>query len=145
DHIASVSVGRLDISQTLIEQWDGTSWTIVSSPNTGSRSNPLDNNLLEGVTCASASAFRAVGYYNTDTAASASLTLVEHWDGTSWAIVSSPNTSAAHNTFSGWNQLSGVTCVSASDCWAVGYAGDKLGTLNTLTEHYALPSVQLNA
>jgi hypothetical protein len=97
------------ISQTLIERWDGTSWTIVNSPNT----NTLSNVLL-GVTCGSASDCWAVGNY--PVTGSVLQTLIERWDGTSWAIVSSPNTSTTD-----YNSLSGVTCVSASECWAVGY------------------------
>ena len=98
-----------DAGQTLIERWDGTSWAIVTSPNT----SPTQANFLRGVTCVSASECWAVGSARTG---STYQTLIEHWDGTSWAIVSSPNTSATQ-----WNQLNGVACVSASECWAVGY------------------------
>jgi hypothetical protein len=97
------------INQTLIERWDGTSWSIVSSPNTSA----TQNNLLDGVTCASASACWAAGYYFGNTGVQ---TLIEQWDGTSWSIVTSPNTSSTQN-----NALFGVTCAPLSDCWAVGY------------------------
>jgi len=56
----------------------------------------------------SASECWAVGYYYNDNVISQ--TLIERWDGTSWAIVSSPNTSTTD-----YNSLSGVTCVSASE------------------------------
>ena len=104
------------IPRTLIEHWDGTSWAIVSSPNTGT----TDRNFLTGVTCASASECWAVGYYYNGNIQ----TLIERWDGTSWAIVSSPN--PAPNSY-----LNDVTCVSASDCWAVGpyYNGSAYQTL----------------
>jgi hypothetical protein len=95
-------------AQTLIERWDGTSWSIVSSPNTSA----TQSNFLLGVTCASASECWAVGYYYNDNVISQ--TLIERWNGTSWEIVSSPNTSTKD-----YNALSGVTCVSASECWAV--------------------------
>jgi hypothetical protein len=97
------------IAQTLIERWDGTSWAIVSSPNTST----MQTNLLFGVTCVSASECWAVGYYFNDNFIPQ--TLIERWDGTSWAIVTSPNTDPTQNNF-----LVGVTCVSASECWAVG-------------------------
>ena len=104
------------IPRTLIEHWDGTSWAIVSSPNTGT----TDRNFLTGVTCASASECWAVGYYYNGNIQ----TLIVRWDGTSWAIVSSPN--PAPNSY-----LNDVTCVSASDCWAVGpyYNGSAYQTL----------------
>src|SRR5206468_1282429 len=112
--------------RTLIEHWDGTAWAIVSSPNAS-----LPNNVLSSVTCVSASDCWAVGYYITATADYQ--TLIERWDGTSWAIVNSPN--AAQN-----NRLNAVICVSASDCWAVGYSEIVgAGTLNidqTLIERW---------
>src|SRR5207249_3824675 len=101
-------IGTSTVYRTLIERWDGSSWTIVSSPNVTGNTYIY----LNAVTCASASQCWAVGDY---AAGSAGQTLIERWDGSSWTIVSSPpNTSSdAYNLF-------GVTCESASDCWAVG-------------------------
>src|SRR5882757_9162764 len=98
-------------AQTLIERWDGTSWSIVSSPNTSA----THYNSLSGVTCVSASECWAVGYYFTGDNF-VDQTLIERWDGTSWSIVSSPNTSTTEA-----NVLLGLTCVSPSECWGVGY------------------------
>src|SRR6267378_824054 len=129
-----VGVGTLNIDQTLIERWDGTSWAIVNSANTSA----LDN-YLDGVTCDSASDCWAVGYYFTGNAVQNGVyqNLIERWDGTSWAIVNSPNTSTTE-----YNHLFGVTCASASECWAVGYYYNGSVSL-TLTEHYTIPVVQL--
>jgi len=110
--------------QTLIERWDGTSWTLVPSPN-----NATQVNVLYGVTCASASECWAVGYYvNTS---STQQTLIERWDGAAWNIVSSPNTSPAQS-----NLLQSVTCASTSDCWAVGYYFNTSSTQQTLIERW---------
>src|SRR4029077_3734066 len=84
-------------------------WGIVPSSNA---LEPKD--ALSSVTCVSASACWAVGYSSNG---SVEQTLIERWDGSSWAIVPSPDTSATKTNF-----LSGVTCVSTSDCWAVGGA-----------------------
>src|SRR5205807_6917057 len=92
--------------QTLIERWDGTSWAVVSSPNTTS----TQRNFIQAVTCASPSECWAVGYYYSG---SAWQTLIDRWDGTAWTIVTSPNTQS--------NFLLGVTCGSASECWAIGF------------------------
>ena len=97
--------------QTLIEHWDGTSWTIVTSPNTGA----TQGNLLFGVTCLSASDCWAVGFYKVSGAGADQTPLIQQWDGISWTIVASPNTSSAQSP------LLTVTCASASECWAVGY------------------------
>jgi len=113
-------------AQTLIERWDGTSWTIVSSPNTSA----TQSNFLLGVTCASASEW-AVGYYIVDAVSNLNQTLIERWNGTSWEIVNSPNTSTTQS-----NLLYSVTCGSASDCWAVGYYYNASSVAQTLALRY---------
>lgn len=114
-----------NVAQTLIEHWNGTSWSIVASPNTG----PTNANLLFGVTCSLANDCWSVGRH---VAGGVSQTLVEHWDGGSWQIVASPNTSPLQ-----LNRLRDVRCESGSRCWAVGYyylSGN--GALQTLIEKW---------
>jgi hypothetical protein len=102
--------------QTLIESWNGSTWSMVSSPDANT-----NNNSLTGVTCLSATSCTAVGY------SQPAQTLVESWNGTAWSLVSSPNEGT------GGNVLSGVSCVSASSCAAVGYSG---GGSRTLVESW---------
>jgi hypothetical protein len=115
--------GGTTIPQTLIEHWDGASWTVVNSPN----SSPAENNALNSVTCASAANCWAVG--NSSSQVNGNLSLIEHYDGVSWSIVSSLNPSPANN-----NVPLGVTCVSAADCWLAGYYEN--GVVQSLVEHY---------
>jgi hypothetical protein len=110
--------------QTLIEKWNGLSWSIVSSPNAGT----LQDNYLYGVTCSSTSECWAVGNVSSS---SGSQTLIEKWDGTSWSIVSSPNPDTAQN-----DTLSAVNCAPAGGCWAVGYYYSDNGTAQTLIEKW---------
>src|SRR4029079_2541137 len=56
----------------------------------------------------------AVGYYISGGVAR---TLTEHWDGKTWAVVSSPN-STNDDSF-----LEGVAAISANNVWAVGGYG----------------------
>ena len=71
-------------TDTLVEQWNGSAWTIVSSPNpTGSVTS-----VLSGVACVSASFCTAVG---DATQGTSTVTLAEAWNGTAWSIVSTPN------------------------------------------------------
>jgi hypothetical protein len=86
--------------------WDGTVWSIVPSPNAGT-----SDNVLNSVSCVSASDCVAVGY--TDTVAYETLVMV--WDGIDWSIVPSPNAGTSDDA------LNSVSCVSAADCVAVGY------------------------
>ena len=108
--------------QTLIEHWNGTSWKMVKSPNVGT-----ENSVLQGVAASSANDVWAVGYYLDSS--NIPHTLTEHWNGTSWSIVTSPN-----NT-TGINVLQGVAAVSTSDVWAVGYAYPA-GISQTLIEQW---------
>ena len=101
--------------QTLVETWDGASWTVAASPNPGSVVNQLN-----GVSCASAASCVAVGEYNTGN--STFNTLVETWDGTTWTVTASPNPSS-------YNRLNGVSCVTAASCVAVGDITDGHNTL----------------
>ena len=113
------SLGR---AQTLVEEWDGSAWSLVSSPNSGNYDD------LRGVTCASHGDCWAVGNYSGVTN---DQTLIEHWNGVLWAIVSSPNTSTMQN-----NYLLAVACASASDCSAVGYYANGSFLTQTLIEQW---------
>ncbi|HLH62517.1 MAG TPA: hypothetical protein VKV20_12605 [Ktedonobacteraceae bacterium] len=97
-------------NSTLIEQWNGTNWQVVPSPN--SPASELD--VLDGVAAAAANDIWAVGYENTGGLDS---TLIEHWDGTSWSIIASPNVAGTSN------RLNAVSVISSTDVWAVGYSG----------------------
>ena len=110
------------IAQTLIEHWDGTSWSVVSSPNASTQTNEL-----AGVTAVSASDIWAVGEFVTS--GGLIQTLIEHWDGTSWSIVSSPNASTQDN-------LLAVAAVSTTDVWAVGEFVAASGVEQALIEQW---------
>jgi hypothetical protein len=106
------------------ERWNGASWAIQAIPNPAGSTGSY----LYGVSCASASACTAVGYYSSD---SASLnTLAERWNGTSWAVQTTPKLTAL-------GQLYGVSCTSASACTAVGqYFQTSSGDYLTLAERW---------
>jgi hypothetical protein len=110
--------------QTLTESWNGTSWSIVPSPDDGTG----DNHLL-GVSCAATTSCQAVGFSDID---SVDRTLIESWDGTSWSIIPSPDNGTSYNI------LDGVSCRGVSRlCQAVGYYYDtSLGADQTLTESW---------
>lgn len=119
------AVGFSDsFSQTLIEQWNGSSWHMVPSPNVNT------TNALYGVVALSAQDIWAVGFSGDINGNSQ--TLIEHWNGTAWSIIPSPN-----HANSGNDILTSVSAVSATDIWAVGYYGTASFTAQgTLTEHW---------
>ncbi|MDQ1508442.1 MAG: hypothetical protein QOG50_286, partial [Actinomycetota bacterium] len=108
---------------TLVESWDGTSWSLTPSPNRGAIGNELT-----GVSCASATSCVAVGYY-TD-GVGVVRTLVETWQGTSWTLTTSPSPGLSSA------QLNGVSCATATSCVAVGSSVVFDGTSRTLVEKW---------
>ncbi len=105
------------LTYTLIEQWNGSNWSVVTSPNVDASS------ALKAITALSANDIWAVGGNSTTT-------LVEHWDGIGWGIVPSPNVGTAYN------MLTGVEAASANDVWAVGYDNSNTYPWSTLIEHW---------
>lgn len=113
------AVGTLSLGGTLIEHFDGTAWSVVPSPNTGN-----GQIVLFGVTAIAPNDAWAVGFFvealNGDRPQK---TLTEHWDGTSWTVVPSPNVGGP-DTQTISNQLRGVIAESANDVWAFGDTDD---------------------
>jgi hypothetical protein len=110
-------------SVTLAEEWNGTAWTIVTTPNPAVAANSDD--LLYSVSCDGPSFCDAVGGAYSGSASNA--TLIETWNGSTWAIVSSPDTSSTEA-----NYLKGVDCISQTSCSAVGYADTSTPGENSL-------------
>jgi hypothetical protein len=107
----------------LAERWNGTSWSIQTTPNpTGS------NSYLTAVSCPSGAVCIAVGGSFNPTAAP---TLAERWNGTTWSVQATPNPSGAQSS-----QLRAVSCTSATACTAVGDYTDSTGTQRTLAERW---------
>jgi hypothetical protein len=95
-------------SKTLIEHWNGKQWSVVQSPSVG----PFDNELWSVAGVASNDVW-AVGLYWAPPG-NVIDTLTEHWDGSTWSVVPSPNPPG------GDNDLHGVAAVANNDVWAVG-------------------------
>ena len=117
------SGGNGNPTGTLIEHWDGNSWSIVSSPTpTGPG---VVGAILQSVSCTSPSNCTAVGYETDDNGRNLN-DLVERWNGSAWSLVATPDTGQTYD------QLTGVQCLSANDCWAVGNAGPAQQNANFL-------------
>lgn len=123
---------------TLIEHWNGNSWTIVPSPNPGY------SRQLYGVTALSARNVWAVGYYQRAVKGILHFrTLVLHWNGRAWTRVESPQIGRISQHAN--SQLAGVAAVSPRSVWAVGtYTASRgghdrpslPGSTRTLTLHW---------
>ena len=107
---------------SLVEMWDGTTWSAVGSPGAGTFTE------LSAVSCISTSSCTAAGRYSNF---GPWKTQILSWDGTTWSVVPSPNGSPTGN-----NQLSGISCVSNNSCTAVGDYQDPSSVSHTLAETF---------
>jgi hypothetical protein len=79
------------------------------------------------VSCTSSTSCTAVG--NFTNSVGTDVTLAEVWNGTSWAMASTPNSIGAQGSY-----LFGLSCISASACTAVGDYSNSAGGDVTLAE-----------
>jgi len=113
---------------TLTEHWDGNGWSVVSSPNPPNSQYPV-HNFLAGATALSSKNVWVVGWV-TDPGNTSLQTLTEHWNGTSWSIVSSPNVGTTNM------RLYSVAAMAANNIWAVGFYYDNTGHPQSLIEQW---------
>ena len=105
---------------TLIEHWNGTSWSVVPSPDPGSAGNQL-----YGVAAAGPDNIWAVGQRNDP---ASDLPLVEHWDGHSWEVVNVPSAGLTGGILQ-------AVAVHRGDVSAVGQSDDAIHQARPLVEH----------
>jgi hypothetical protein len=101
-------------NKTLIEHWDGRRWKVMPNP-------AAPRGLLRDIAAVSARDIWVVGDYGpSDAYFSRQLrTLVQHWDGTNWRIVSLPIRRGS---------LESVAAISSRDIWVSGGSIDR-GTI----------------
>jgi IPT/TIG domain-containing protein len=101
-------------------------WNAVSSPNSGAGANLFASISVDP---ANAADVWAVGLFVNGS--SVAQTLAEHWTGSAWSIVPTPNTGAGDNV------LESVVTIAPNDAWAVGYSRpDNSSARQSLTEHW---------
>jgi hypothetical protein len=113
-------------ARTLIEHWNGISWSIVPSPNPATGISG-DTDVLTAVGGAGPNDLWAAGW-DTDETTQTIFLLFEHWNGATWSAVPSP-TPIRSSQFA-----SSITAVSSKDVWAVG--DDETGQRRTLAAHW---------
>ncbi len=116
----------------LFEHWDGTSWTIVPSPEP----NPEGFYFVNKISEESTSDIWAAGNNGSGPSATP---FFYHWNGTAWSQVSSPALQFGGN-------LNGVVALSPTNAWAAGSANAKpimiksqeisANPIQTLIEHW---------
>ena len=149
-------------AQTLTEHWNGTSWSIVNAPDVAARDGVEPWDVLTSVAAISSDDVWAAGITEWPLTFSsedqvAAQPLVEHWNGSYWAIVTVPDPEPSPPDWALASggvppsatatvasvALPGVAGISPDDVWLVGgYEPDmgvqtySPGPWETLTEHW---------
>src|SRR5262249_25462160 len=121
--IWAVGDGRGAASAALTLHFNGQQWTRVSAPAAS----------LLAVTALATNNVWAAGVQQGRS------TVIEHWDGTAWKIVTSPNTGTS-------SVLNSISAISPTDIWAGGCnaCGDVGGSNPALIEHWDGNSWSIN-
>jgi hypothetical protein len=123
-HTQAWAVGQTRVAasgdgfETLIEEWNGSTWSVVpGAPASASASS------LNGVSGTGPSDIWAVGQ-------NASTSFIEHWNGQSWSHVASPASEPPDG------QLNAVSADSPTDAWAGGSSAMIVNDPTPLIEHW---------
>jgi hypothetical protein len=111
--------------QPVFEHWDGKTWTALSGP-------PISAAYVSvsGITAVSTSDVWAVGSTRGTARGAPYQTLSEHWNGTAWSIVPSPNPVTGNDVFIQ------AAAISRGDVWAVGYDYGSTGGASPLVANW---------
>jgi hypothetical protein len=109
------------------DHWNGTAWTGMQLPApSGTTASLL------GVADLAPGDGWAVGF-STNTSTDQDQTLIEHWNGTSWSIVPSPDPAGGST---GSDELEAIAAVSPTDIWAAGDDFVQGASIQLLFAHY---------
>ena len=113
--VGSQASGQAFANVPMAQHWDGTAWrSVLPAPIPGGK-----NRQFQGGAAISSTDVWAVGY------GEVSGTAFEHWDGSVWSFVHSPNRGTMED----------ASALSSSDVWAVGESS-KLGIATATSEHW---------
>jgi len=119
------------LDHPLAEHWNGTTWTVVSVPQPAGQQA-----VLSGVDDLAPDNAWAVGesFSSGSGANENGLTLIEHWNGTDWSIVPSPNPAVGSGDSDVLTSISGT---GTDDLWAAGQdLNENTMTISLLFEHW---------
>ena len=124
---------------TSVMKWNGTAWTAVASPTVGA--GTYDNALFSIAAVSATNLWAAGAVYSPTNTGAPSDTLVEHWDGTQWSVVPSPDGSSGR-----FNELNAIIATSAANVWTAGdyVTPDQTQDL-TLFENLCVPAPTVTA
>jgi alpha-tubulin suppressor-like RCC1 family protein len=124
----AVGTNGLVGKKPLAEHWNGKSWSVVSVPVPAGSAQAS----LSGVRDLSRSDAWAVGTTE-DVNGLNQRTLIEHWNGTAWSVVPSPNPETGTGAS---DELTSISGTGPNDLWAAGFFSDGSNFIAMLFEHW---------
>ncbi|HME02522.1 MAG TPA: neprosin family prolyl endopeptidase [Solirubrobacteraceae bacterium] len=123
------AVGHAELSGgkfvTLAEVWNGTSWSVQTTP-----ANKGEDSVLDNISCVSAKECIATGYYLPTIGKT--MPLAEIWNGTAWKVQTLATLPKQDEN--AW--LASVSCPAAKSCIAVGRADNSINGQISLAESW---------
>jgi len=118
---------NLAAPRTLVQRWNGSAWSTVSSPNATSFYNELRD-----VDASSATDAWAVGYANGSSGVNGMPRnpIALHWNGSAWSMVTTPRPGVQTR------ELYGVKALSGTNAWAVGWYYESGFSADVLVLHW---------
>lgn len=108
--------------------WNGTNWSALQSVDP--TEEEYDSYEFLSISCTSSTACTAVGAKKRTVSGLETAPLAERWNGTSWSV-QSPSTAGVPNA-----EFQAVSCVSSTECLAVGDYNSVGGAETTLAERW---------
>lgn len=99
--------------------WNGRKWSHITTPNPAGTAAGATNT-LNAIYCSAKSNCWAVGSFFDATSGGPVTGQALHWNGSKWTLTATPN--PAGTTNGARNVLNSVRCITAKDCWIVGFS-----------------------
>ena len=119
-----------------VAHWDGSAWSVVPAPClTGQKVTKCsgatnDLNQLTGVVAIGSNNAWASGSEGNVNGQNFHIPYVEHWNGTAWSLVKTPNRGGEGSL------LNGITALGSGDVWAVGQTQQLNGAIMPMTDQF---------
>ena len=109
-----------EVTENQALHWNGKTWSLANIPDPGGfASNGVS--ALGSIRCTSPRNCWAVGSYGSIAPGGSLFNEVLHWNGHKWSLTAVPDPS--ENAIGDFNDLQGLACTSAANCWAAGSDG----------------------
>jgi hypothetical protein len=106
--------------------WNGRTWSKIPTPDPGGTSTNGDASELLALGCSAASSCFAAGFYG-NLVSGPLRNQILRWNGKKWSLATTPDPGGTGAQSD--NELVGASCLTASNCWAIGFRNSTSGSV----------------